>query len=170
MSKTREDSAEYTCNLYNTPTLEQLNQKRFSEMTLVVFFSLSTTVPVLKCQKVWGFFLQYFTKTGPLQIPLLTEVIKKHTFFQIFFLMLKKYIFSVKNYEGTIYPYIPNPPRKTSKLKEFFQPSKENIQHFLNFFLFVGNFCPPRSGSAFPMRIRRQLTLSFKYLHTWIRA
>jgi hypothetical protein len=29
MSKTREDSAEYMCNLYDTPTLEQLNQKRF---------------------------------------------------------------------------------------------------------------------------------------------
>ncbi len=44
------------------------------------------------------------------------------------------------------------------------QPSIENIQlcktlHFFTyFFLFWGNFCPPGSGSEFPMRIRIHLT------------
>ncbi len=83
MSKTREDSDEYTCYLFNTPTLEQLNQKRFSEMT-PVFFSLnnSSSIKMPKSLKILSYSI--LRKQVRYKYRFLTEVINKRTFLQFF--------------------------------------------------------------------------------------
>jgi hypothetical protein len=103
-------------------------------MTLVFFF-LSTIVRTIKMPKSLRIFTYSIVrKQVRYKYRFLTEIINKHTLFQTFFSKLKTYLFGQKLCTYNL--YIPKPPRKTSQLREFFQPSKENIQHCLNFFLF----------------------------------
>ncbi len=66
------------------------------------------------------------------------------------------------NYWPKIANYLSRGHRKgRPKRRRSLQPSKEDMQHFkklnlLTFYIFVGNFCPPGTGSVTGLRIRIQ--------------
>jgi hypothetical protein len=68
--------------------------------------------------------------------------------------LFKNVYFFIKNCNFLI----SRPSQRTSKLQEKPSALKENVQHFKNeiyllFYIFMGNFCPPGSGSGLRIRM-----------------